>query len=85
MQAIKIKENSILQELDSLFLNNQIDIALNKEFQDNIYQGISIRYVNLPTSDISLDYAVVNNLLVVATSKQSMYAAIDKILESSGK
>lgn len=85
MQAIKSKEDFILQETSTLFLNNQIDLPSDKGFQDNIYKEIPIRYINLPTSEISLDYAVVNNLLVVATSKQSMYAAIDRILESSGK
>ena len=55
----------------------------NPAFSTNVYKNINIRYVNLPAPDLSFDYAVLNDKLIFATSKVSMYAIIDRILNSS--
>jgi hypothetical protein len=81
-----IKENLILWEktmvtdLASLFLDLTREEPATQEFQDNIYQDIAIRYLNFPNPDLTIDYALFNDKLVITTSKASMYAAIDALL-----
>lgn len=41
--------------------------------------GITIRYLNFGSPARAVDYAVVENQLIVATSKDSMYAAVDAV------
>lgn len=55
------------------------------QFSDNIYKQNAIRFVNFPNPDTSIDYVIVNaengkNYLIVAGSRESAYAAIDKLL-----
>jgi hypothetical protein len=50
-----------------------------KLFLDNTYKGISIKYINLPDPSLTIDYAVAGQLLLVTTSKASMYDAIDRL------
>ncbi len=75
-------EANILKDINALFvnLNSKALSAAVEEFQDNIYNGIAIRYLNFPNPDLSIDYAVVEDKLIVATSKESMYAVIDALL-----
>jgi len=81
-QELQVWEASIKTDLNSFFLG--IDIGTQststEEFQDNIYNDIAIRYLNLPSPDLSIDYAVVDNKLVITTSQESMYATIDALL-----
>ena len=55
-------------------------------FQDAIYppsgeagKSITVRYINLPTPDLALNYTIKNNFLIIGTSKDIMYEIIDKI------
>lgn len=55
-----------------------------KEFLDNNYRGVGIRYKNFSHPDKSIDYAVVSgfngrNYLVITGSREAMYATIDKL------
>ncbi len=52
-------------------------------FLDNTYNNTAVRYINLPEPSLSLDYAILNNKLIFATSKQSMHAIIDRILSQT--
>ncbi len=54
-------------------------------FSDNTHRSISIRYVNFPTPDRSIDYAIVtakngNDYLIIANSREQMFLIIDKLL-----
>ena len=77
IQELKDWENTMTTDLNPIFLRDEIPSAATEEFQDNVYQGISIRYLNFSTPDLSIDYAIVNNKLIIATSRESMYAVID--------
>jgi len=61
------------------------NMPANPIFSTNIYKNVTIRYVNLPAPDLSFDYAILNDKLIFATSKVSMYAIIDRILNSSNQ
>ena len=81
-QELRIWEASIKTDLKSFFLSLDIEVQpmATEEFQDNLYQDIAIRYLNFPMPDLSIDYAIVNNKLVITTSQESMYATIDALL-----
>jgi len=80
--VFKSLEDSLLAKTGSLWLERKTNLPITSSFQDNIYRGISIRYQNFPTADISFDYAVLKNKFIVATSKQAMYAILEKLLSS---
>ena len=82
---LKEWEANALEDINALFVNldAQAPLATVEEFQDNIYNGIAIRYLNFPNPDLSVDYAVVGDKLIVATSRESMYAVIDVLLPRS--
>lgn len=77
-------EANVMEDIGALFVNldPQALSAAVEGFQDNIYSGIAIRYLNFPNPDLSIDYAVVGDKLIVATSRESMYAVIDALLSS---
>jgi len=79
-QVLSDLEPYMISGFKQLFLNKQIQLPENLNFSDNVYQGIAIRYLNLPYSDLTIDYAIVKNRLVVTTSKTSVFAAIDRLM-----
>lgn len=74
-------EASVPEYVDGFFiyLEDQILLAATEEFQDNVYNNIAIRYLNFPNPDLSVDYAIVGDKLIIATSRESMYAVIDAL------
>jgi hypothetical protein len=85
VQDLKNWEEAIVTDLRPLLLVEELSSAATEEFQDNIYQEIPIRYINLPAPDLSIDYALVGGNLVIATSRESMYAAIDALLTTEAE
>jgi len=47
-------------------------------FQENFYKSKTIRYVNLPDKNLSVDYAVWSDYLLITTSKESALSSIDR-------
>ncbi len=56
-------------------------------FKDATYKGVDIRYINLNTPKLSIDYALLSlddkSYVLFATSKEGMFEVIDKILTNS--
>lgn len=73
---------SLMPESLKSILVRQYDSPKIPVFEDNSYKGINIRYLNFAGSTFSIDYAIVDNKLLIATSKESMFAAIDRILKN---
>lgn len=73
-------EPEMKTDLKLIFLATKPGPAATEEFQDNIYQNIAIRYLNFPHPDLTIDYAIIDDKLVIATSKDSIYAVIDILL-----
>jgi len=67
-------------DLKLLLSDVQNRLPANPIFSDGRYKDIAIRYINFPTPDHSLDYAILNGYLIFGTSKESLRAAIDRIL-----
>ncbi|MFC1622813.1 hypothetical protein ACFL16_00265 [Patescibacteria group bacterium] len=91
--AIKVatgRKDMLISELsanEDYFLKNTQAIFLGKftpiqglEFSDSQYGDVGIRYVNFETMDnMSIDYAIVDEYLVIGTSKDTMRSIVDKI------
>ena len=48
-------------------------------FSDAFYKELSLKYANLGGPTQALDYAIFDNLLLIATSKDGMFALIDEV------
>lgn len=79
-QLLRQLEPKMLADLTSFFLGRQPGPAASQNFLDNTYQGVAIRYLNLPFNNLTIDYAVLGDKILLTTSKESMYAAIDQLL-----
>lgn len=78
--AIKSEENRLVQELMPLFLDQVPNPSGKIFFSDNNYKEVKVRYFNLlPNGMASIDYGFLNNQMIIATSKISMWSVIDKI------
>jgi len=54
------------------------------EFSSATYRGIAVRFINLPTSTTAVNYALTDSFVVIATSKNSLYNVLDRIIEITG-
>ncbi len=72
-------EPTMLEDIKPLILASQTNPARH-DFQDFIYKGQLIRYKNLEISTVTVNYALVNDLIIIGTSKESIFAALDHIL-----
>ena len=77
---LKLWEGRMETDLRPLHLGLKDEPAATEEFLDNVYRDANIRYINFPGPDLSIDYAVVDDKLIIATSRASMYAVIDALL-----
>ena len=77
---LKSSESIIPSALKSLWFNQGVEIPATPKFLDNTYKNIPMRYVNFPYSTLTIDYAIVKGYLLITTSKEAMYAAIDRLL-----
>ncbi len=78
-EQLRFWEKTMVENLYNLFLGKQPTIPANKNFVDSEYNRVSIRFINFPNPDVSIDYAVLNNLFILSTSKESIRAIIDRI------
>jgi len=79
-QKLKNWETSIETDLEPFFLGLDKQPAATAEFQDNVYQEKAIRYLNFADPSLSIDYAVINDKLVITFSKESMLVVIDDLI-----
>lgn len=83
--AMKDWESTIAEDLADYMLIADTSKEKSVDFLDNVYRSVAIRYQNFPFPDTTVDYAVVKtagqNYLIIAGSRETMYAAIDVLLE----
>ncbi len=77
-------EPTMLYDLKKIFLGQPHGAPMTNSFVDNIYKDVHIRYLNLPKPNLTIDYALVSQkgYLIITTSRESMWATIDKIFKS---
>lgn len=69
---------TMLDDLKSLYIEKSYVKPTEITFFENSYLDFYKRYVNMPLPDVSLDYAISDKYFIVATSKEMIYAALDK-------
>jgi len=81
---LNLWETTMLFDLKKLFLGTEHGNPFSETFLDNVYKNFNVRYLNLPGTNLTLDYAFMpdKNYLILTTSRESMWAAIDRILDS---
>jgi len=82
-KSLKDLEQLMLPGLEFLLPGAKNSLPTKPIWLDSAYSDVAIRYVNLPEPSLSLDYAILNNKLIFATSKASMYAIIDRVLSQT--
>ncbi len=75
--ALAAWEPSMAQNLQALILA-AISIG-SGSFGDATYANIPIRYRNFPIDTMTIEYAVRGDIVLITTSKSSMFAAIDAL------
>jgi len=77
-QALIQEEKNLADEISSLFFVSSY--GKDKPFYDNEYKNVKIRYQNIISPEnLSVDYAVHKNKLLIGTTKMTMYALIDHL------
>lgn len=71
-------EKTVIDNLKSLYVEKAPVKPAIVRFSSNTYLDFTKRYINLPAPDVSLDWAVSANYFVIATSKDMIFAALDK-------
>lgn len=82
-------EATMKDDLIPFFLGKELGEPATEEFQDNVYsptgeagKEVDIRYLNFPGPDLTIDYAIINDYLLITTSRESIYRTISEILEA---
>ena len=68
------KMDNLADDWSPLFLFSPLNHSTSSE---TIYHNVKARYINLPISTMTLDYAIIDNYLVVVTSKNFLYQVVD--------
>lgn len=76
---ITLGHKTMVENLKSLFLVSSIKFVAGREFSTNVYRQITIRYLNLADPETTIDYIILDDKLIITTSRESMYAVIDKL------
>lgn len=77
---MKTWESTLLDDFKNFYPIQAPGQAASKNFLDDNYKNVIIRYKNLPYSTLTLNYTILGNFLVIGTSKELMYSTIDRIL-----
>jgi len=73
-------EATMLDDFKNFYPAQVPGARASQVFLDDTYLNVAIRYVNLPRPDLTLNYTILNNLLIIGTSKETIYTIIEKIL-----
>jgi len=82
--ALLQEEKLLARELEPLFLNPSYNLTTIPTFNSSVYNGIQLRYTNILSADnLSVDYAISNNHLVIGTSKLTARAILDYLAKAT--
>lgn len=71
-------EKTMLTDLTPLYIEKTYQTPDPVVFSENTYSDFFKRFLNMPQPDVSLDWAVSSRYFVVSTSKEMIYAILDK-------
>jgi len=84
LMADEVNLPGIANKVYSAYTHTALPQASSPTFLENMFQQVSIRYLNFSTPDRSLDYALADNVLLVAGSRSMIFKLIDRIKVQSG-
>lgn len=80
--ALSKEEANLPKDLEPLFLTTTYTLE-NREFNTSYYGGAEIRYRNIISpEELSIDYTIFRNKLVVGTTKMTLRSIIDSLTNS---
>lgn len=80
-RTLRVGEPVIEQALSSLIpLIVGKTLGIQVAFDDGIYNGVNLRYVNLNGQTQALDYVVGDNFLLISSSREGIYSVINTSL-----
>lgn len=72
-----LEEKTLAKTISPIFLVSDYTLA-NKPFAGSDYNGLAVRYMNITSpEDLSVDYAIYNNKLVIGTTRMTLRSVID--------
>ncbi|MBI5913008.1 hypothetical protein HY839_01040 [Candidatus Azambacteria bacterium] len=71
-------ERAMLDDLAALYIEKAYQKPATIAFSTNTYFDFYKRFINMPQPDVSFDWAVSPRYFVIATSKEMIYAVLDK-------
>jgi hypothetical protein len=73
-------ETTMIDDLKPLFLGKTLTLPDELVFKDSEQQaGFLHRYINFPDPSLSIDYTLIEDKLIITTSKESIFATIDAL------
>jgi hypothetical protein len=74
-------ESTLLAVKQNLWLGIRGGVQSTLDFQEAVFLGVPVRYINFPQPDLTLDYALIpeQNLLVAATSREAMLEILKRL------
>lgn len=75
-------ENNIIglnNQIFSEYTKSTLPKSVTNGFNDSSYQGVDIRYINFKDESMSIDYAIKDNIFIIAGSMKTMHETIDRI------
>ena len=78
-------ETTIAEDLRPIYLEEEPQEPANKNFKGVVYSDTAIRYINLPDQSLTMSSAILYNYMVITTSKESTFKAIDELLKKEAK
>lgn len=73
------KSKKIYTVMKNLFVNSRIIEQESITFQSAIYNSTTLKFINLPDSDTSMDYFIYEGYIVFTSSKDHTFQLIDKL------
>lgn len=78
------EEKNFPKDIEPMFLGATYSTAPTDTFKDSSYSGSDIRFMNLTsTQELSIDYSVSKNKLIIGTTKMTLRSVIDYISANS--
>lgn len=77
-------ESTLTAVKQNLWLGVHEDVQATLNFQEAVFSGVPVRYINFSQPDLTLDYAFIpqRNLLIVATSREAMLETLKRVMRS---
>ena len=77
-----IASRKIYRAFEPLFLGSRLSVIPRNKFKTGEYLGVKMRYLQIPDQNTSFDYLIYGNIIVVTTSKDSIFQMIEILISS---